>query len=199
MIRQMCLRFFTCSVSRQTDFHVLWKGFSAFSVKVNSLIAAWAELQDPLCCADCNLSWNGWKQKSSLGAGSDNGFWLGRTTEFGRLLSLFEILSTAHVMWHPYKLYKGVLQGVLLRGNLKIRIGIFLFFFSFSSLFMESCLQHFWVNQLCRLWEILGGCSVSDWSYCWANIWDQLQADQICKTLLSSYAPMEEYKSMEEL
>lgn len=70
--------------------------FSVISVKVNSLIAARAELQDPLCCcADWNLSWNGWKQKSSPGAGSHNGFWLRRTAEFGKRLSLFEKLCTA--------------------------------------------------------------------------------------------------------
>lgn len=75
-------------------------------------------------------------KKSSPGAGSHNEFWLEQTVEFGRLLSLFEILSIAPVMWHPYKLYKGVLQGVLLRGNLKIRLGIVQFFSFFLFLFL---------------------------------------------------------------
>lgn len=53
--------------------------------------------------------------------------------------------------------------------NAKIRPGMLLCF-SLSYLFMESCLQCFWVNVFCRYWEILWSCRVLGCSYCTDNV-----------------------------
>lgn len=47
------------------------------------------------CCADWNLSWHGWKQKSSPRAGSHNRFWLSKADKFGQRSPSFENLCTA--------------------------------------------------------------------------------------------------------
>lgn len=71
--------------------------FWVILAKVNSLIAALLSRASGILSAaaltDWNLSWNGWKQKSSPGAGSHNGSWLGRTAEFGKRLPLCENLE----------------------------------------------------------------------------------------------------------
>lgn len=89
-------------------------------------------------------------------------------------------------MWHQYKLLKGVLQDVLLRG-ISDR-GYFCFFFFFF------------------LWKVV--CSISEltswadsrrqWRLQWANIWDLLRANQICKPLLSNIQVVPPWKNVKQ-